>query len=579
MPTKVTSAPTQVFDYIICGGGTAGCVIASRLAVDPNTTVLVIEAGKHNDLLENTKMTGGWGQLADTTEDWNLVTVPQTDANDRLVKLTRGRFLGGSSGINGTLCVRGVKQDFDDWGMKGWSGEEFWPYMLQAETFHPKDWFKHDPKNHGTSGPLHTEPHDPAPITNLLLKSMDSQGLPYDPDMFAHGNIPHGCGHSVRTVHQGIRSTAADFISTSGDNLWVWTETVIDKINLTKNNDGEPQATSVDAVHKDGVRATVQAKKEIIVSGGAYCSPPILLRSGIGAKTEVESFGIESKVDLPGVGQNLMDHVIVFMFYEVTKPELTNDHLIYCVDGVQKAYALWKENKTGFLSTFPFGAFGFARLDERLKDSEVWQKAPRREGRDPMDRAPSQPHVEFFATECYGGPKQFTDFPLDGKSAFALITELFGQQSRGTVTLKSKDPLDNPVVDPKYLNHPLDTLVLTEACRLANEIVMQGEGTKDIVKGAWPPSADHHTYKTREDWEPHVKKLATTCYHAAGSCKMGPADDPMAVVDERLRVRGVKGLRVADASIMPILHSGHTQLPVYGIAEKCTDMLIEDNQA
>ncbi|KIJ49919.1 GMC oxidoreductase [Sphaerobolus stellatus SS14] len=451
MLTKVTSAPTQVFDYIICEGGTAGCHCISPSRRSKHNCSL--EAGKHNDLLENTKMTGGWTQLADTTEDWNLVTVPQTDANDRLVKLTRGRFLGRSSSMNGTLCVRGVKQDFDDWGMKGWSGEEFWPYMLQAETFHPKDWFKHDPTSHETSGPLHTEPHDAAPITNLLLNPMDFQGLPYDPDMFAHGNTPHGCGHSVRTVHQGIgiRSTAADFISTSGNNLWVWTETIIDKINLMKSNDGELQATSVDAVHKDGVRSTVQAKKETIVSGGAYCSPPILLRSGIDAKTEVKNFGIKSKVDLPGVGQNLIDHVIVFLFYELTKPELINDHLIYCVDG-------------------------------------------------------------------------------------------------------SKYPLDNPVADPKYLNDPLDTLVLTEACRLANEIVMKGEGRKDIVQGAWPPS-----------------------YHAVGSCKMGPADDPMAVVDERLRVCGLKGLRVADASIMPILHSRHTQLPVHGIAEKCVNMLIEDD--
>ncbi|GJJ11744.1 hypothetical protein Clacol_005982 [Clathrus columnatus] len=579
MPIKVTSVPTQSFDYVICGGGTAGCVIATRLAEDPNVTVLIIEAGKHNDLLENTKMTGGWTQLLHSAEDWNIVSTPQKNALNRLVNLSRGRFLGGSSGVNGTLVVRGFHQDFDDWGVEGWSGAEFWPYMIKAENFHPKDWFEHDPESHGTSGYLHTAPHDPAPITNMLLKSMESFGLPYDADMFSTGKNCHGCGHPVRTVHNGIRSTAADYVENAGENLWVWTETTVDKLNLTSGeNDGGLRATSVDVIHKDN-RATVKANKEILVCGGAYCSPPILLRSGIGPKAEVEGYGIESKVDIPGVGKNLMDHLIVFMYYEVSEPEVTTDHLIYCVDGPQKSYLQWKESKTGFLSTFPFGAHAYTRLDNRLEDSEVWKKRERREGRDPMGLTPSQPSIELFATECYGGPSQYTDYPVGGKSAFAIIPELFGPRSRGTVTLKSKDPLENPIVDPNYLADPLDLTVMAEGCRYANEIVMQGEGTKGVVKNAWPPNSNHHLLKTREEWEQFVKQWGTTCYHASGSCKMGPASDPMAVVDERLRVRGVKGLRVADASIFPLLHSGHTQSPVYGVAEKCADMIKEDNKA
>ncbi|GJJ10082.1 hypothetical protein Clacol_004308 [Clathrus columnatus] len=581
MPTKVTSVPTQSFDYIVCGssGGTAGCVVASRLAEDPNISVLLIEAGQDNDLIENTKMPGGWVLLSETNEDWNVVTAPQKNALDRTVNITHGRFLGGSTGLNATLVARGVPQDYDDWGVKGWSGAEFWPYMMKVENFHPKDWFEHDPKSHGTSGPIHTAPHDPAPITNLLLKSMESQGLPYDPDMFSSGKNCHGCGHAVRTVHDGIRSTAADFTAKIGENLWILTDSRVDKVNLTQQDDGGlPRATSVDIVHKE-TRATIKANKEIVISGGALCSPTILLRSGIGPKAEVESFDIESKVDVPGVGKNLMDHFIVPLFYEVVEPELTNDHLIYCADGVQNCYLQWKEKRTGFLSTVPYGAFAYARLDERLKDSELWQKAERKEGRDPMGLTPSQANIEFFATECYGGPKQFSDFPIGGKSAFAIIPELFGQQSRGTVTLKSKDPLDNPVVDPNYLSNPLDLLVISEACKLANEVVMQGAGTKNVVRGAWPAKSNHHTFKTREDWEPFVKQWGTTCYHPAGSCKMGPSTDSMAVVDEHLRVRGVQGLRVADASIIPILHGGHPQIPVYAIGEKCAEMIREANKA
>jgi len=375
-------------------------------------------------------------------------------------------------------------------------------------------------------------------------------------------------------VHAGIRSTAADFVGSTGDNLTIWTDTTVDKINLSKVDD-EWVATSVDIIHSD-IKATIKANKEIIVSAGAYCSPAILLRSGIGSKSEVESFGIERKVDLPGVGKNLMDHLNVFLFYEVNTPDLTTDHLIYSKDGFQNSYKLWKKSKTGFLSTFPFGAFAFARLDDRLKDSPQWREAPRKEGRDPMGLSHSQPNVEFFSTECYEGPKQYDALPGEGTSTFAIVAELFGTQSRGYVTLKSKGPLENPVVDHKYLDNPLDLLVLSEACRFANEIVLKGDGTKDIVKGSWPANLTHHTFTTREDWESYVKSHATTCYHSAGTCKMGRRDDSFAVLDERLRVYGVKNLRVADTSAIPILHSGHTQMPAYGIGEKCADMIKED---
>ncbi|KAK5271422.1 hypothetical protein LTR96_003246 [Exophiala xenobiotica] len=156
-----------------------------------------------------------------------------------------------------------------------------------------------------------------------------------------------------------------------------------------------------------------------------------------------------------------------------------------------------------------------------------------------------------------------------------MITELFSPRSKGTVTLKSTDPFENPVVDCNYLSDPLDLLVLSEGCRLGNEIVMKGAGTKDIVKGSWPSDLTHHSFTTREAWIPHVKQHATTCYHAAGTCKMGPTNDKTAVLDEKLQVRGVKRLRVADCSVMPSLHGGHTQMPAYGIGEKAADLLKE----
>ncbi|KAE8376037.1 hypothetical protein BDV26DRAFT_246087 [Aspergillus bertholletiae] len=570
------STSEDVYDYIICGGGTAGCVVAGRLAENPDVKVLILEAGQHNKDLENVHMTGGWSNNFDSETDWNIVTSPMKGVDNRQVKLSRGRFLGGCSGCNGTLCVRGSKQDYDDWELEGWSGEEFFAAMRKSETFHPKDWFQADPQSHGYDGPLHTEPHDLAPISNLLIDSLVSQGMPLHHDMFSTGDVAHGCGHAPRTVYRGIRTTGADFITNnySRSNVTIQTDTTVDRIVLEEGADGL-RATGAVARFADGTTRTFRARKEVVVSSGAYCSPAVLMRSGIGAREELDKFGIPCQVDLPGVGKNLMDHLIVFMFYETEKEGLTNDWHVYHDNNLEKTYAQWKEHKTGFLSTFPFGAFAFARLDERLKDEPLWRDAPREPGRDPMGLTSKQPNIEFFTTECYGGPKQYNQFPIDHKHAFSMIAELFAPKSRGTVTLKSKDPLENPVVDCNYLADPLDLLVLTEACRFGNEVVMQGAGTKDIVKGSWPSNLTHHTYTTREEWIPYVKEHATTCYHASGTCAMGKDDNPLAVLDNKLRVKGVAGLRIADCSVMPTLHGGHTQMPAYGIGERCADFIKE----
>ncbi|KAF2729316.1 alcohol oxidase [Polyplosphaeria fusca] len=577
-PARVQQDDT--FDYIICGGGTSGCVIAGRLAEDLNATILVLEAGPDSADLENVHMPGGWSNNFDSETDWNIVTEPMKAVNNRQVKLSRGRFLGGSSGVNGTLCIRGTKQDYDDWNLEGWSGEEMWKYMAKAETFHAKDWHKADTNVHGTSGPLHTEPHDLAPISELVKESMIDQGLPYRADMFATGESPHGCGDVTRTVYQGVRSTAADFI-TKGyrrENITIKTDATVDKVILEKK-DGHLTATGIAAIQKDGNRVEYKARKEVVVSAGAYCSPPILMRSGLGPKEELERLDIDCKVDLPGVGKNLQDHVLIFAFYEVNKPNLTNDHLVYHDNAVASTYELYKEKKTGLLSTFPFGVFAYARLDDRLKDVPLWRDAPRQPGRDPMGLLPNQPNVEYWNTELYGGPKQMTDFPVNHQSAFAMCTLLFNQHSRGSVTLKTADPLANPAVDHAYLQDPLDILVMSEACRLGNEIVMQGSATKDLVKGSWPPELTHHTHTTREDWEPVLREHATTCYHPSGTCKMGADDDAEAVLDNRLRVRGVKGLRVADVSVVPRVNNGHTQMVAYGIGEGAAEMIKADAKA
>lgn len=295
-------------------GGTCGCVIAARLAEDLDARILILEAGPDNADLANVHMAGGWSANFDSETDWNIVTEPMPTVDGRQVKVSRGRFLGGSSGVNGTLCIRGTKQDYDDWGMDEWTGDKMWEYMKKAETFHEKDWHEADKSVHGTDGPLHIAPHDLAPISERVKESMIDQGLPYHPDMFSTGESPHGCGDVPRTVHQGIRTTAADFVTKNykRDNITIKTEVTVDKL-LFSEETGELTASGVAAIAKDCKKSEYKARKEVLVTAGAYCSPPILMRSGIGPKEQLEKHGIECLVDLPGVGKNLMDHVVRFV--------------------------------------------------------------------------------------------------------------------------------------------------------------------------------------------------------------------------------------------------------------------------
>jgi choline dehydrogenase-like flavoprotein len=198
-------------------------------------------------------------------------------------------------------------------------------------------------------------------------------------------------------------------------------------------------------------------------------------------------------------------------FYEVSKPGLTNDHLIWHTGAREKTAKQYKESRTGFLSQFPFGVFAFARLDDRLKDEHLWQKASRSEGRDAMNTLPSQPHVEFWNTECYSPKYMFKDFPPDNKFAFAMATTFFSARSRGEVTLGSTDPSQNPKVQHNFLADPLDMLVFSEGCRLANEIALEGAGTKDIIAGSWPAAHGHDKFTEREQWQKAIRQRADTC--------------------------------------------------------------------
>lgn len=561
-------------------GGTAGPAVATRLAEDHNVSVLLLEAGPDNLELENTQMVGGMLQNFDTEHDWNLVAEPSQQMNGRPMKLSRGKFLGGSSSTNGTLMVRGMRQDYDDWeamGNPGWGADIMWKYFKRSEGFEASPEFAADETAHGNKGPIRTTFHPLAGISSEVLKAFKSTGFPEDGDMFSTGIRWHGVGHSLRTVHNGTRISGADYLRRS--RVTVRLNCRVAKVLIDPSN----RAYGVELINETTKRVSqIHCRREVILSLGTYASPHVLLLSGVGPKEDLYEAGVPPLVDLPGVGKNLEDHLTVFVFYEV-KQGYTQCHQMHPQSAFEASREQWRHSRGGILAGAHFGVFAFTRLDERLAKHDLWCRALSSAsavtpGRDPMGLTPNQPHVEFFNTERYMAPKQYNNPPPPGRSAFANIIELFSPRSRGYVKLRSADPMDPPIVQHNYLADPLDLLVYAEGCALGAEIVKQGEGTKDIVLGAWPPEDKHYGFTDLEQWKDYVKENATTCYHPGGTCKMGPDSDPGAVVDARLRVKGVKGLRVADCSIMPKLNNGHTQAVAYAIGEKCADLIKEDWQ-
>ncbi|CAF2123070.1 unnamed protein product [Rotaria magnacalcarata] len=591
-----TNDNIDTYDYIIIGGGTSGAVAARRLAEgNTNLSVCLLEAGPSDAEIVDGRMIGRWALNGAKSPDWNYDTIAQKGCNNRIIHALRARYLGGCSAVNGTLLIRGAKADYDRiaaLGNPGWSWEEMLPYFKASETFHPVEWHQADLNAHGNSGPLHTEPHRLAAISEKVLDSFIDSGFEYKPDMFVQGDY-EGVGHVVRTAHKGIRSTSADFVHSYGKtNLTVQTGVYVDRFILEKNDVNDKNRCDYKAVgveaHYDGNDQSIiiKARKEIILSAGAYNSPMILMHSGIGPAEHLIEMGISCKVDLPGVGGNLQDHTIVYTSYQVNDPSLTVDRFYYNhPELLTESAKQWHETKTGPLADLPVGAFALKRIDKTIQDP-VWEAAKSEKQTDqsaecdPTGQWLNQPHIEFWTSEMQFFAPNFIEggelppFPVEGEGVITLITFLCASQSRGTVRLSSKNPSSAPIIDHAYLENDLDVAVLAEGCRIGHEVLTKGRGTKDVIVGPWPKTASYAN--DLASWKEHVRAFANTCYHPGGTCKMAPDTDPMGVVDHRLRVRNIEGLRVADVSIMPLLNNGHTQAPAYAIGEKVAHMVLED---
>ncbi|QLK27739.1 choline dehydrogenase [Natrinema zhouii] len=519
-------------DYVIVGAGPAGCVLANRLSADADTEVLLLEAGEPDERRE-IGIPAAFSKLFQSGVDWNYHTDPQSELNDRELYWPRGKTLGGSSSINAMIYVRGQPEDYDHWaelGNEGWGYDDVFPYFKRAEHNErgPSDY-------HAISGPRNVaDPQSPNELSEAFVDAGRAVGLPHNEDFNAGDQ--EGVGLYQVTQTDGRRHSAAD----------AYLKPVLDRPNLTAVTGARATRVRFDGTDAvgveyarddaDGRHATADATEEVVLSAGAINSPQLLLLSGVGPADHLADHGINVVADLPGVGRNLQDHLQVGINYECEKPISLAD-----ADSIRNLLK-YLVLKTGPLTSNIAEAGGFATVTE---DAD-------------------RPEIQF-----HFGPSHFVEhgFGNPDGHGFSLGALRLRPDSRGRVTLESADPFDEPAIDPQYLTEDTDLEVLLEGVKLARAIV-QAEPFDEYRGAEVLPGPDAQSDAALIE---HIRETAETLYHPVGTCKMG--DDELAVVDDRLRVHGLEGLRVVDASVMPTITSGNTDAPTTMIAEKAADFV------
>lgn len=543
-PTRADPAgdgdAADLFDYIIVGAGSAGCVVANRLSADPDVRVALLEAGGPDDYLWIHIPVGYFKTMHNPRTDWCYVTEPDPGLNGRQLQWPRGRTLGGSSAINGLLYVRGQAADYDHWrqlGNAGWSHADVLPYFKRSE-----DQQRGADAHHGAGGPLSVQNSRTRwPLTDAFIEACTQVGIPRTEDF--NGAVQEGAGYFQQTIRHGRRcSSAVAFLHPvrRRRNLTVLTRALTRRILIA---DG--RATGVEATVAGRCR-TLRARREVIVCAGAINAPQLLMLSGIGPGAELQALGLPVLADRPGVGRNLQDHLQIRGVYKtrdrITLNDQVNNPVRKLLMGIE--YIL---RRTGPLTIGASSVGVFARTDPGLAEPDV------------------QFHIQPLSA----------DKPGDGLHRFSAFTSSVCQlrpESRGTIRLTSPDPTVHPAIHPNYLATATDQRVAVAGMKLSRRIAA-APALAALIAGEHDPGPG---VDSDEELLEHARNSATTIYHPVGTCKMG--SDAMAVVDERLRVHGVRGLRVADASIMPTLVSGNTNAPAIMIGEKASDMIRADNQ-
>ncbi len=537
----------KLYDYIIVGAGSAGCVLANRLSQNPAISVLLIEAGgPDNDPLMH--IPGAYGKLFKKKYDWGLWTEPQEFVNGRRLYLPRGKTLGGSSTTNAMAYVRGNKKDFNHWsklGNDGWSFEEVLPYFIKSE--HNEQFYLVDRGYHGKNGELNVTFANKfiTPLAKAFVEAGQEIGIEYNPDY--NGQDQRGIGLLQFTIKNERRHSAATAFlkpALSRPNLDVLTNAQVSSIEI-KND----QAVGIQYLVGKNKTQRIECKREVILSAGAFHSPQLLLLSGIGDPDALIQHQIPSIRHLPGVGKNLQDHLFCSVS-ALTKSDIGINHTIKPINQL-KNIVKYKVAKNGPLTISILEAVAFMNLDDYdLEPDFQFQFTPMHPGKD----------YNYDIYDIKTLPKE------DG---FTILPSLVNPKSRGYVKLKSKNPLDAPVIQPNFLQHPDDLKKLIKGVKKAIEIVNQQPFDNLIKEIICPPDISSDELIAQ-----HIKNSLETIYHPVGTCKMG--NDAQAVVDHELKVHGLSGLRVVDASIMPTITTGNTNAPVMMIAEKAAEMILKD---
>jgi len=532
------------YDYIIIGAGSAGCVLANRLSASGTESVLLIEAGG-SDRHPLISTPGAYGFLNYSKFDWSFETEEQPCVLNRKLYVPRGKGLGGSSSTNAMAYVRGNAQDYDHWaqlGNRNWAYEDVLPYFKKSES---NENFKNE--YHGSDGPLNvTLPSFINPIAYAFLEGCRQCNLPVIQDY----NGPHPMGASLLQFtkkNEERHSTAAAFLKPvlGRKNLTVLTQTKVLKINL----EGQ-RAVGVEVSTKNKKPHTLHCNREIILSSGAIQSPQLLLLSGIGEPNELKKHQINIVHELPGVGKNLHDHVWSGTSGFSTLP--TNNALLNPLNGL-KALMNYSLFKKGPLTNSPLIANAFISTDHSSSQPDI------------------QLHLALNAIAGDYSTNIYKPQTAPKKNGFGILTILLQPKSRGYVSLRSNNPLDKPLIQPNFLSESEDLEILLKGLDVSLGIANSPAMQSICPDGPHIPRAN----LSRSEKIEHIKKSLETLYHPVGTCKMG--SDENSVVDDQLRVRGVSGLRVADASIMPRIVSGNTNAPVIMIGEKAADLILQSS--